>query len=61
MVENLQDLRLLRGRPIDGVLPAGIGTVAPPAFEMVARRSLSPDFGGEFDAVKFEGRMKGLL
>jgi dethiobiotin synthetase len=61
MIENVADLRTLRERPIDGVLPAGIGDLAPPAFEMVARRSLSPAFGGEFDAVRFEERMKGLL
>jgi dethiobiotin synthetase len=61
MIENLQDLHRLRGRPVDGVLPAGIGDLAPPAFEMIASRALSPSFGGEFDAVKFEERMKGLL
>lgn len=61
MIENLHDLRQLRGRPIDGVLPAGIADFGPQAFESIARRSLSPVFGGEFDAVKFEERMKGLL
>jgi dethiobiotin synthetase len=61
MIENLADLRTLRGRPIDGVLPAGIGDLAPAGFEMVARRSLSPTFGGEFEGVRFEERMKGLL
>jgi dethiobiotin synthetase len=61
MIENLADLRTLRGRPIDGVLPAGIGDLAPAGFEMVARRSLSPTFGGELEGVRFEERMKGLL
>lgn len=61
MIENLHDLRALRGRPVDGVLPAGIGDASPKQFEMVARHSLSPAFGGEFDADRFEGRMRGLL
>lgn len=61
MIENLLDLRTLRGRPVDGVLPAGIVDASPKQFEMVARHSLSPAFGGEFDADRFEERMKGLL
>lgn len=61
MIENLHDLRVLRGRPVDGVLPAGIVDAGPKQFEMVARHSLSPAFGGEFDADRFEGRMRGLL
>lgn len=61
MIENLHDLRALRGRPVDGVLPAGIVDASPKQFEMVARHSLSPAFGGEFDADRFEGRMRGLL
>lgn len=60
MVENLHDLAQL-GAPIVGVLPAGVGKLVASAFEDAARRSLSPAFGGEFDAAKFEERMKGLL
>jgi dethiobiotin synthetase len=60
-VTNLEDLRLLRGRPVDGVLPADIGAFPVAQFEEVARRGLSPVFGGEFDGTKFEERMKGLL
>lgn len=61
MIENLHDLRILRGAPVDGVLPAGIVDASPKQFEMVARHSLSPAFGGQFDADKFEERMRGLL
>jgi len=60
MVENLHDLGEL-GTPIVGVLPAGVGKLVAGAFEQAARRSLSPVLGGEFDAAKFEERMKGLL
>lgn len=61
MVENLHDLRTLRGRPIDGVLPEGASDFTAKAFEEVARLGLSPAFGGQFDAVRFEQRMQGLL
>ena len=61
MIENLHDLRILRGAPVDGVLPAGIVDASPKQFEMVAQHSLSPAFGGQFDADKFEERMRGLL
>ena len=60
MVENLHDLAAL-GVPLVGVLPAGIGRLPAKDFEAVARRSLSPAFGGDFEADKFEERMKGLL
>lgn len=60
MIENVHDLQAL-GAPLVGVLPAGIGHLQPPQFEQVAIHSLSPAFGGQFDAAKFEQRVKGLL
>jgi dethiobiotin synthetase len=60
MIENVYDLQAL-GAPLVGVLPEGIGNLQPPQFGQVARHSLSPAFGGQFDAAKFEQRVKGLL
>ena len=59
-VSNLQDLELLIGGPLAGALPAGIGELPPKAFEEVAARSLSPRFGGTFEADRFVARSKGL-
>lgn len=58
---NLHDLRLLIGQPLAGVLPADIGELPPVAFEEVAARSLSPRFGGQFDADRFVAQSKGPL
>jgi dethiobiotin synthetase len=60
-VSNLHDLQLLIGEPLAGVLPEDIAGLPPAAFEEVAARSLSPRFGGRFEADRFVGRVKGLL
>lgn len=60
-VTNLHDLQLLIGGPLAGVLPDGMAELAPTQFEYVARHSLSPRFGGQFDADRFVERAKGLL
>lgn len=50
---NLHDLHTLAGRPLDGALAEAAGALSPAAFLEVARRGLSPLFGGEFDAADF--------
>lgn len=60
-LSNLHDLRLLIGEPLAGVLPADIGGLPPAAFEEVAARSLSPRFGGRFEADRFVAQSRGLL
>lgn len=60
MVENVHDLQQF-GVPLVGVLPENVGALPAKDFERVARLGLSPVFGGEFDAAKFEERVKGLL
>ncbi|MGQ0841028.1 dethiobiotin synthase [Actinokineospora sp.] len=53
---NLDDLPVIAGVPLVGVFPAGAGTLAPEEFAAVARRSLAPALGGEFEAKEFAGR-----
>jgi dethiobiotin synthetase len=60
MIENVHDLQAL-GAPLVGVLPEAIGHLQPQQFEQIAKHSISPAFGGQFDAAKFEQRVKGLL
>jgi dethiobiotin synthetase len=60
-ISNLHDLQLLIGGPLAGALPEGIAGLPPAAFEEVAARSLSPRFGGRFEADRFVERAKGLL
>jgi dethiobiotin synthetase len=45
---NLSDLVTVAGRPLAGILPAGAGRVDPAGFLDIARRGLSPAFGGTF-------------
>lgn len=59
MVENLHDLQRLA--PLLGVLPGRMAGLSADDFEQRARRGLSPAFGGEFEAAKFEEQVKGLL
>lgn len=56
---NLDDLPDVAGAPLVGVLPAGIGTLAPAEFAAVARRGLDPSLGGEFDAKTFQLEQHG--
>lgn len=60
-LSNVADLQRLIGGPLAGVLPVGMSDLRPPQFERVARESLSPRFGGQFDAVRFGARVEGLL
>jgi dethiobiotin synthetase len=57
---NLEDLQTLIGGPLAGVLPAGIGGLPPDQFAQVAAESLSPRFGGHFEAGRFVEQAKGL-
>jgi dethiobiotin synthetase len=45
---NLADLVTLAGRPLAGLLPEGLGALAPAAFLAASRDGLSPAFGGTF-------------
>ena len=45
---NLDDLVMVAGGPLAGLLPEGLGGLAPDAFLAAARRGLSPAFGGAF-------------
>ena len=45
---NLDDLVTVAGGPLAGLLPEGLGELAPDAFLAAARRGLSPAFGGAF-------------
>lgn len=50
---NVADLEALAARPLAGALPAGAGACDPANFLTLARRGLSPAFGGCFDAREF--------
>ncbi|MQA07049.1 MAG: ATP-dependent dethiobiotin synthetase BioD [Pseudonocardiaceae bacterium] len=52
-LSNLDDLPVAAGAPLLGVLPAGAPRATPPEFSALARRSLSPWLGGEFDPDAF--------
>ncbi|WP_116114901.1 dethiobiotin synthase [Amycolatopsis ruanii] len=54
---NVSDLPVAAGSPLLGALPEGAGGLGRDAFLEVARAGLSPWFGGDFDAERFE---KGL-
>lgn len=45
---NLADLPAVTGVPLLGAVPEGAGTLDPAAFATVARHTLSPDLGGEW-------------
>jgi dethiobiotin synthetase len=45
---NLQDLPAVTGQPVLGALPAGSGTLGPSEFASVARLTLAPTLGGEW-------------
>ncbi|MCG8914642.1 dethiobiotin synthase [Actinokineospora sp. PR83] len=53
---NLEDLPLVTGAPLVGVVPAGVGGADPTAFAEGARRWLAPSLGGGFDAKEFTER-----
>lgn len=57
---NLTDLQTVAGRPLDGALAAGAGTLPPGRFLAVARAGLAPTLGGTFDPAEFV-RQHGLL
>ncbi|HEX3750005.1 MAG TPA: dethiobiotin synthase [Streptosporangiaceae bacterium] len=48
---NLDDLVTVAGGPLAGLLPEGLGALAPAAFLAAARRGLSPAFGGTFGVI----------
>jgi dethiobiotin synthetase len=50
---NLDDLETLAGRPLTGVLPDGMGSLAPEPFLAAAFAGLGPELGGTFDAADF--------
>lgn len=50
---NLDDLPTVAEAPLVGALPAGAGSLSRAEFLEVARRSLAPALGGEFDAGGF--------
>lgn len=50
---NLRDLETLAARPLLGALPAGSGSLPRDAFLAIARRSLGPQLGGQWDARAF--------
>jgi dethiobiotin synthetase len=54
---NVRDLPRDAGAPLLGALPAGSGELTGQRFLEVARRSVSPWFGGTFDAETFTGDM----
>ena len=53
---NLRDLETLAARPLLGALPAGSGALSTAHFLSVARASLGPQLGGEWDARAFRQR-----
>ena len=53
---NLDDLPSVSHAPLVGALPDGVGDLGAAEFAEVARRSLAPALGGEFDAKEFAGR-----
>ncbi|HKS49006.1 MAG TPA: dethiobiotin synthase [Amycolatopsis sp.] len=53
-LSNVRDLPVAAGAPLLGALAEGMGALDRDAFLEQARRGLSPWFGGEFDAERFE-------
>lgn len=53
---NLRDLETLAARPLLGALPCGSGALPADAFLEVARQSLGPQLGGDWDARTFRTR-----
>jgi dethiobiotin synthetase len=50
---NLDDLPLVADAPLVGAVPENAAALEPPEFLEVARTSLAPSLGGEFDASGF--------
>lgn len=50
---NLDDLPVVADAPLVGAMPERAATLEPAEFLAVARRSLGPSLGGEFDASGF--------
>jgi dethiobiotin synthetase len=50
---NLDDLPVVADAPLVGAMPEGAATLERAEFLAVARRSLAPSLGGEFDASGF--------
>ena len=50
---NLDDLPVVAGAPLLGAMPERAAALEPAEFLAVARRSLGPSLGGEFDASGF--------
>ncbi|WP_228771334.1 dethiobiotin synthase [Actinokineospora iranica] len=56
---NLDDLPVVTQAPLLGVFPDGVGGLSAEEFAPVARRSLAPSLGGEFDVKEFTGAFPG--
>jgi dethiobiotin synthetase len=50
---NLEDLPVVAGAPLVGVLPAEASSLSRADFLATAQRSLAPSLGGDFDAGEF--------
>lgn len=53
---NLDDLSTVADAPLAGAVPAHAAALSRTEFLAVARRSLAPSLGGEFDALEFASR-----
>ncbi|MCU1595934.1 MAG: Dethiobiotin synthase [Frankiales bacterium] len=53
---NLRDLEMLAARPLLGAIPEGSGALTQEDFLPVARASLGPQLGGDWDARTFRQR-----
>lgn len=60
-LSNVADLSVAAGAPLLGALPEGMGMLDRGRFREQARRGLSPWFGGEFDADRFEKETSSAL
>ena len=57
---NLDDLELLTGGTLAGILPAGAGELGRGAFTEVARRGLGPALGGVLDVAAFRSEQQTI-
>jgi len=57
---NLEDLPVVIGHPLGGVLPAGCGALSHNEFAVAAHAALTPRWGGTFDTADFLMRTHDL-
>ena len=55
---NITDLETIAGKPLAGLLPAGLGRAGRRDFLRAACQGLSPAFGGRFEQAAFPGRSR---